>query len=55
MNYIYMVPVDGKYVDLTTLPKENQEQIKENLSQRLADAAAVSLARSRTLQMQKKK
>lgn len=54
MNYTYMVPIDGKYVDLTTLPKEKQEQIKENLSQRFADAAAVSLARSSTLQIQKK-
>lgn len=54
MNYIYMVSVDGKYVDLTTLPKKKQEQIKENLSQRFADAAAVSLARSSALQAQKK-
>lgn len=46
MNYIYMVPIDGKYVDLTSLPEEEQQQIKEKLSQRFAEAAAVSLARS---------
>ena len=38
MNITYMVPVNGKYVDLKTLPAAEQEKIKANITQRITDA-----------------
>lgn len=38
MNYTYNVRIDGKWVDLSTLPPEKQLEIKEQLSTRIAVA-----------------
>lgn len=40
MKFTYMVPVNGEYVDLKTLPVEEQEKIKAAVTQRLAEAIA---------------
>ena len=40
MKYTYMVPVNGEYVDLKTLPEEEQEKIKTAVTQRMAETIA---------------
>lgn len=45
MNITYMVPINGEYVDLKTLPEEQQEEIKKDVTERLADAIAKVEAR----------
>lgn len=47
MNITYMVPVEGKYVDLKTLPAAEQERIKSNLTKTLADAIAKEEAKEK--------
>lgn len=48
MNYIYnIIQSDGsKTTNIAELPQEEQDRIKEQLSQRLADQISLILARS---------
>lgn len=47
MNYIYKIirPNDDKATDINDLTPEEQERIKSELSQRLADQISIILAR----------
>lgn len=45
MNYIHKVNYNGQLVDIKTLPAEEQEKIKKELSKRMADTIAVQIAR----------
>lgn len=45
MNYVHMVWYKGKLVDIKTLPEEEQEKIKKELSKRMADNIATQLSR----------
>lgn len=47
MNITYMVPVDGKYVDLKSLSEAEQERIRNNLTKTLADAIAKEEAKEK--------
>ncbi len=47
MNYKYFIEKDGKYVDLKTLPLEEQAEIKKRLSETMADAIAKNIARQK--------
>lgn len=46
MKYTYMVPINGEYVDLKTLPEEQQEEIKKQVTERLAEAIAKEEAKA---------
>lgn len=47
MNYIYKIlNKDNNVTELDKLPLDEQEKIKEQLSQKLADSISVILARS---------
>lgn len=45
MNFIHKVKKDGQLVDINTLPEKDQEKIKADLSQKLADKIATIMAR----------
>lgn len=45
MTYIYNVMIDGKYVNLATLPPEQQAEIKKKLTDKVVDALAVEQAK----------
>ena len=45
MTYIYNVLIDGKWVNLDTLPPEQQAEIKKRLTDKIADAIAVEQAK----------
>lgn len=47
MNITYMVPVNGEYVDLKTLPAAEQERIKAKLTKTLAEAIAKEEAKEK--------
>lgn len=44
MNYKFNVCIDGKWVDLRSLPEEKQTEIKEQLTRKMVDAIAESEA-----------
>ena len=44
MNYKFNVCVDGKWVDIRTLPEEKQKEIREQLTRKIVDAIAESEA-----------
>ena len=48
MNYIYKIirPNEDKATDMSELPQEEQDKVKEQLSQRLADKISLILARN---------
>ena len=45
MQYIYKVPLDGEWVDLKELPEEQQKEIKQRLTDKVADALAEEYAK----------
>lgn len=47
MNYKYFIEKDGKYVDLKTLPLEEQAEIRKRLSETIAIAIAKNIAKQR--------
>lgn len=44
MNYKFNVNIDGKWVDIRTLPEEKQKEIREQLTRKIVDAIAESEA-----------
>lgn len=40
MQITYMVPVNGEYVDLRSLPEDEQQRIKEAATKTIAEAIA---------------
>jgi hypothetical protein len=49
MTYKHNVMVDGEWVDLKDLPKEKQEEISKELTERLANTVAVGQARQQAV------
>ena len=47
MNYRYFIQKDGEYVDLKTLPPEEQAEIRKRLSDTMAAAIATNIAKQR--------
>ncbi len=47
MNYKYFIEKDGEYVDLKTLPLEEQAKIRKRLSETMAATIAKNIARQR--------
>lgn len=45
MQYIYKVQLDGEWVDLKELPEEQQKEIKQRLTDKVADALAEKYAK----------
>lgn len=45
MNYVYRVMKDGKWVDLSTLPPDEQAAIKKKLTEKIALAIGEAQAR----------
>ena len=45
MQYIYKVQLDGEWVDLKELPEEQQKEIKQRLTDKVADALAEEYAK----------
>lgn len=45
MNYVYRVLKDGKWVDLSTLPPDEQVAIKKKLTEKIALAIGEAQAR----------
>ena len=43
MQYIYKVQLDGEWVDLKELPEEQQKEIKQRLTDKVADALKFNL------------
>lgn len=46
MTYRFFINVDGKDVEIKSLPEETQQQIKQDLSKRLKQAIERELAAS---------
>ncbi|MCM1172365.1 MAG: hypothetical protein NC393_09590 [Clostridium sp.] len=47
MTYEYYIEKDGEYVDLKTLPLEEQAEIRKRLSETMATTIAKNIARQR--------
>lgn len=45
MQYIYKVQLDGEWVDLKELTEEQQKEIKQRLTDKVADALAEEYAK----------
>ena len=45
MNYTYKVKIDGKWVDLSSLPEEKQQEIKAELTRKIAYAIGEAQAK----------
>lgn len=46
MKYIFNVQRNGETVNIDSLPPEEQQQIKEQLSQKMADTISTQMART---------